>query len=170
MENRTNIFILDTDVGANARSHCDKHVVKMILESAQMLCTIANELGVDSPYKSTHKHHPSTKWAAASKDNYKWLYELMLALNEEFMYRFGHSKNHLSVDKFLSGVSMADVLSKLSDDGLTPFAQAMPDEYKNDDAVKAYRDYYENAKKDILKYTKRSTPYWLKGAWDEAAV
>lgn len=166
-----NIFILDTDVGANARAHCDKHVVKMILESAQMLCTIANELGVDSPYKSTHKHHPSTVWAASSKDNYKWLYDLMLALNEEFMYRFGHTKNHLSVDKFLAGVNMSDVLDKLSDDGLTPFAQAMPDEYKNSDAVKAYRDYYNGVKRDILKYTKRAMPYWVKGNnWYEATI
>jgi hypothetical protein len=166
-----NIFILDTDVGANARAHCDKHVVKMILESAQMLCTVANELGVESPYRSTHKHHPSTKWAALTRQNYQWLYELMLALNEEFMYRFGHTQNHLSVDKFIRGVNLADVLSKLPDDELTPFAQAMPDEYKNDDAVKAYRDYYNNVKKDILHYTKRAMPYWVKGNnWYEATI
>jgi hypothetical protein len=165
-----NIFILDNEVGANARAHCDKHVVKMILESAQMLCTVANELGVESPYRSTHKHHPSTKWAALTRQNYNWLYELMLALNEEFMYRFGHTQNHLSVDKFLRGVNLADVLSKLPDDGLTPFAQAMPDEYKNEDAVKAYRDYYANAKNHILNYTNRATPYWLKGVWNEASI
>lgn len=158
-----NIFILDSEVGANARAHCDKHVVKMILESAQMLCTVANELGAASPYKSTHKHHPSTKWAATSRQNYAWLYDLMLALNEEFMYRFGHTKNHLSVDKFLRGVNLGDVLSKLPDAGLTPFAQAMPDEYKNNDAVVAYRDYYQNAKASILAYTKRGFPEWLKG-------
>lgn len=165
-----NIFILDTDVASNAQAHCDKHVVKMILESAQMLCTIANELGVESPYKSTHKHHPSTKWAASSKANYIWLYELMLELNKEFMYRFGHTKNHLSVDKFMRGVDIDQVLAKLSDLGLTPFAQAMPDEYKNDDAVKAYRDYYNNVKKDILKYTKRAMPTWTTGGLNEAAV
>lgn len=166
-----NIFILDTDVKANAQAHCDKHVVKMILESAQMLCTIANELGVESPYKSTHKHHPSTKWAASTKENYQWLYDLMLELNKEFMYRFGHTKNHLSVDKFMDGVNMADVLGKLPADGLTPFAQAMPDEYKNSDAVKAYRDYYTNVKKDLLKYTKRATPSWVNMEnWYEAAV
>jgi hypothetical protein len=156
-----NIFVLDTDVSKAALAHCDKHVVKMILESAQMLCTVANELGVDTPYRSTHKHHPSTKWAAASKDNYLWLYNLMLALNEEFRYRFGHDHNHLSVDKFLGRVELNQVLDRLEDNGLTPFALAMPDEYKTNDAVESYRRYYANAKKDLLTYTKRFAPLWL---------
>lgn len=162
-----NIFILDNDVTANAQAHCDKHVVKMILESAQMLCTIANEAGCESPYKSTHKHHPSTKWAASSKSNYLWLYNLMGALNKEFMHRFNHTKNHLSVDKFAAGVKLDAVLASLPDVGLTPFAQAMPDEYKNVNAVKAYRNYYVNAKSDLLKYTKRNAPVWIKRSTHE---
>ena len=96
-----NIFYLDSRPHVAAKDHCDKHVVKMILESAQMLCTAHRELDGDVPdvfYKSTHKNHPSTIWARSKAGNYRWLYDLFVSLCDEYTYRYG--KVHLSDKKF----------------------------------------------------------------------
>ena len=155
-----NIFVLDYNPQIAAEMHCDKHVVKMILESAQMLCTIANHLCYDSPYKSTHLNHPCTIWARESRQNYMWLMQLFEFLHDEWQYRFNHTDNHLSYYK-LQNVDFDAILNALPDAGLTPFAQAMPDEYRDVDAVIAYRTYYINDKADLLNYTKRKEPQWL---------
>ena len=68
-----NIFILDKDPKTAAEYHCDKHVIKMILETAQMLCTAHWETGSQAPYRATHKNHPCTKWTRLNTSNYKWL-------------------------------------------------------------------------------------------------
>ena len=71
-----NIFYLDSDPYVAAKMHCDKHVVKMILESAQMLSTAHRVLDGDEYaderglYKMAHKNHPSTIWVRTSTDNY----------------------------------------------------------------------------------------------------
>lgn len=154
-----NIFVLDRDPVIAAQMQCDKHVVKMILESAQMLSTVHRQYGNDDVqlYKSTHKHHPCTLWAAASRSNYRWLYDHFRALNDEYFYRY--YRGHLSWTK-LSNV-LADPPAAMRDEDATPFAQAMPDEYKHDDPVVAYRAYYRNEKADLLTYTKRERPSWL---------
>jgi hypothetical protein len=153
-----NIFVLDDDHQKCAQYHCDKHVVKMILEYAQILSTnvrIANdcELG----YKITHRNHPCTIWARKSLSNWLWLKKLSYHLNEEYKYRYGHIRNHKSYDviETLPTPNIPDV-------GLTPFAQAMPDYCKADDAVDAYRRYYILEKKDIVNWKKRNLPNWYK--------
>ena len=83
-----NIFVLDTDIEICSQYHADQHVVKMILESAQMLCTVLNKNGIRAPYRSTHSNHPCTLWAGASLENWRWLRDLALALNQEYRYRF----------------------------------------------------------------------------------
>ena len=83
-----NIFVLDIDPQLAASLHLDKHVVKMPLETAQMLCTINAEFGIDVPYKATHKNHPCTLWAKATKANYQWLTALGLNLCYEYTYRY----------------------------------------------------------------------------------
>lgn len=150
-----NIFILDEDIATCARYHNDKHVVKMILESAQMLCTTLHESGGDAPYRSTHKNHPCTIWARQSLSNWRWLRDLALALNEEFKYRYDKSTDHKSatIVKSLPEPNIPDI-------GLTPFAQAMPDEYKTADAVEAYRNYYKGEKAEIAQWKKRQKPDW----------
>ena len=154
-----NIFVLDTDPTIAAQMQCDKHVVKMPLECAQMLSTVHRHYGSDDfqLYKSTHKHHPCTLWAATSRANYAWLFDHFRALNDEYKYRYGNT--HLSWFK-LQAV-LAEPPAQMRDDDLTPFAQAMPDEYKHDDAVVAYRAYYINEKANLLTYTKRDQPIWL---------
>lgn len=176
-----NIFFLDKDPQLAAEYHHDKHVVKMILETAQLLSTahrvIDGEQYIDQStgrkikrwkmsdqsiddvmYKATHMNHPSNVWARESKDNYMWLYRLFINLCNEYTHRYG--KVHATYNK------LAFILSQppknIKDIGITNMPQAMPDEYKNVDSVIAYRAYYCGAKKDQSKYTKREVPNWLK--------
>ena len=67
-----NIFYLDENHETCAQYHCDKHVIKMILETAQLLCCVHWVSGVEAPYKKTHVNHPSSVWARESLTNYKW--------------------------------------------------------------------------------------------------
>jgi hypothetical protein len=150
-----NIFILDSDINECAKYHNDKHVVKMILESAQMLCTAVNLSGGDAPYRSTHKNHPCSIWVRESLSNWRWLRDLTLALNDEFKFRYDKDTDHKSaiIVKSLEEPNISDV-------GLTPFPQAMPDEYKGEDPVDSYRRYYVKDKHHIAKWTKRRVPEW----------
>lgn len=151
-----NIFILDKKIEKCARYHCDQHVVKMILESVQMLCTALNKKGFVTPYKSTHAKHPCVLWVEESFDNFTWLKDLTVALNAEYRFRFDRDVDHKSIL----------VLNELSNHtyenrGLTEFAQAMPDKYKiPGDAVAAYRQFYLGEKMGFAKWTKRSVPKW----------
>ncbi|WP_163132624.1 pyrimidine dimer DNA glycosylase/endonuclease V [Agarivorans sp. Alg241-V36] len=152
-----NIFILDQDITRCAEYHCDQHVVKMILESVQMLCTALNKKGFVTPYKSTHVNHPCVLWVEQSYDNYLWLKQLTLALNQEYRFRYNKSVDHKSIA----------VLNKLGEfkypsAGLSEFAQAMPEQYKKpNNAVSAYREFYLGEKMAFAKWTKRSAPAWL---------
>lgn len=150
-----NIFVLDVNPSECAKMHYDKHVVKMILEQTQIMCTVLDGLGYSVPYKSTHKNHPCTKWSRESLSNYLWLREMTLELHKEFQYRYGKLHKAGLVAESLP-------IPNIKDFGLTPFAQAMPDEYRNKNFVKAYRDYYKFGKSDLIKYTKREIPSWLK--------
>lgn len=152
-----NIFVLDNDPHIAASQHCDKHVVKMILESVQMLSTVRVRYGASAPYKPCHKHHPCTLWVGASRDNYIWLVELALALGDEFKKRYG--KTHLSIIRLME---ILDPPRGIPDIGLTEFVQAMPDAYKRPaDAVEAYRTYYINDKARFATWTRgASVPDW----------
>jgi hypothetical protein len=147
-----NIFVLDNCPEFAAKYQCDKHVVKMVLETAQLLCS-AHET---APYKRTHYNHPCAIWTRSSMGNYDWLVRHGLALAREYTFRY--NKIHKSTE-----VIEWAMLNKpnILDLGLLPFAQAMPDQYKNpDDAVSAYRNYYMNEKARIATWTKTETPYW----------
>lgn len=167
-----NIFILDIEPEIAARLHCDKHVVKMVLEYAQLLCTAHRELdpGRTFPedfYKSTHKNHPCAVWTRESVSNYRWLYRLFTCLCKEYTHRYG--RVHLCETKlqlFLSSVPMNIPLGDL-----TPFVSCMDKQYIVDSPLMShfnvqhtianYRNYYKLGKKDLLKYTKRDTPIWV---------
>lgn len=154
-----NIFVLDLDPTKAAQAHNDKHVVKMVLETAQILCTVLNSKGHTTPYRSTHKHHPSVLWAGRSLENFMWLKNLGLELCKEYTFRY--NKKHACEDIIKNLVPNSNDFQLKN---LTIFAQAMPDEYKNKDPVVAYRNYYLGAKKELLKYTKREMPVWIKEA------
>lgn len=153
-----NIFVLDSDPAKAATYHCDKHVVKMIVESAQMLCTAHHVLDsvIDKSllYRKTHVNHPCSVWCRQSKSNYDWLYRLFISLCDEYTKRY--NKVHKTYIKF------KDVLLNNPvkyDEGLTKFALAMPDHYKLDSAIKSYRLYYIKEKYKIAKW-KTKKPDW----------
>ena len=126
-----NIFYLDRDPVVAAQMSCDKHVVKMILESAQMLCTAKRVLdGIEWTdytkngrkirrwrlentneeaiiYKASWLKHPSTQWVMASSYNYMWLYRHMMALNNEYKLRYNHTKGSYVCRKIRSIIECA---------------------------------------------------------------
>ena len=123
-----NIFVLDTNPKKCAKLHVDKHVVKMILEHAQMVCTTHHlhpSGKYDIPYKKTHENHPCSKWLRDSIENYDWLYKMTKALNDEYKYRFNHDVNHKSFD-VIESLPTPD----LPNIPRTRFARAMPDKCK----------------------------------------
>ena len=142
-----NIFYLDKCPKISAKYQYNKHVVKMILESAQMLCTAHHELLHDPlvPYKKAHRHHPCTVWTMRSGQNYAWLYYHMMALGDEYTKRY--NKTHLSI------IKCEDKLAKLPggilETGFEQPPQAMPDEYKNKCSIQAYWNYYIGDKSHI---------------------
>lgn len=153
-----NIFVLDNDIEKCAEYHCDQHVIKMILESVQILCTVLYKKGISVPYRPTHQKHPCVLWAENSYDNFVWLKTLAFALNEEYRYRFDKSKDHKSIN-VLNEISSTRFRKR----GLTEFVQAMPEKYKvKGDPVLAYRKFYVNEKMGFARWTKRAMPYWVK--------
>jgi len=140
-----NIFYLDNDPKIAASYFYDKHKVKMILESAQMLCTAHhhyNEMyGTDYfvPYKKAHYNHPSSIWCRENKAQYMWLYNHMMALGEEYTARYG--KLHKTIEK--CSVVLKYAPSQIPNTEFTQPPQCMPDEYKVEgDSVQAYWNYY----------------------------
>ena len=150
-----NIFILDTDPTKAATMLCNKHISKMILESAQLLCSA--HPNKHAPYKRTHYNHPCAKWARASKQNYFWLLEHAYAMCREYTCRYG--RRHKSQD-VIEWCDDHCVELSFAEHDLTPFAQAMPHQYRQDDAVSAYREYYINEKAHFAKWPNGAIPYW----------
>jgi arylsulfatase A-like enzyme len=157
-----NIFVLDLDPKKCAQYHCDKHVVKMIVETAQLLSTAHHVNGVNLAlegmlYKKTHVNHPCAIWARKSLENYLWLSRLGLELIDEYRIRYG--KWHKTFDLM---VLLSDYIPMyFQDKYITQRPLCMPDKYKQSDPVFAYRDYYKNEKRSILQY-KTKIPDFLK--------
>jgi hypothetical protein len=158
-----NIFYLDRDPIAAAQQHCDKHVVKMVLETAQLLSTahwLQGEAGYAERhglYKPTHAKHPSAIWVRDCAGNYDWTFALLCALCDEYRHRYG--RQH-ATERLL--MPLSEVPAKLDYRGrFVPPPQCMPEEFKRPDAVSAYRAYYQGAKAAFARWTKRTTPDWF---------
>ncbi len=151
-----NIFVLDRDPIAAAAMMCDKHVVKMILETAQMLCAAGIAKGYDMPYGATHTRHPCTLWAGESKANWDWLVGHGLALCSEYTLRYGKVHKSQSVIEFARDMDI-----EFDKHELTPFAQAMPAQYKNECVVTAYRAYYMGEKARFATWKTESPDWWI---------
>jgi hypothetical protein len=151
-----NIFFLDFDPKKCAEYHLDKHAIKMILETAQLLCSAHWVNNSEAPYKLAHKNHPCSIWVRKSLSNYLYLCELGLELCKEYTYRYG--KRHKSQD-----VIEWCLINKpnIHDIGFTEPAKAMPDEYKTSDVIESYRNYYRGAKKDFATWKNRPVPDWF---------
>jgi hypothetical protein len=188
-----NIFILDTNPITAAQMHCDKHVPKMCVEAAQMMASALRRHGATDedmpltkagkPYKGGYKHHPCTVWAGDCEGNFNWLVHHAVALCEEYRKRFG--KRHACHDPIIdmSALEMTLNPNRVEPMPLTPFALAMPDEYRpkhstptmpidkdkyivshaaGSDAVKAYQAYYHS--KQFAKWEKGTpAPHWWRG-------
>ncbi|CAL6001168.1 Conserved_hypothetical protein [Hexamita inflata] len=161
-----NLFILSRNRRKNARYHCDRHVTKMIVEAAQQA---SSALSVVSPsvyqyhqehiYKVTHVKHPCVIWCTQSFENYKYACEYGILLSIEFENRYKHSHKSRAVVEYLLKVG-EEIKDQFKQQELTPFAQAMPEEYRCDDAIKAYRNYYIHDKKKIATW-KTEEPKWF---------
>jgi hypothetical protein len=164
-----NIFFLNLDPKKCAQMHLDKHVVKMILESVQLLCS-AHHIHPNSnyipPYKLTHKNHPCSIWVRKSLSNYLWLVKLTRELCIEYTFRY--NKKH-KCEEYLD--DLENNVPLIEDIGLTVPAMAMPDTYKSklsetfDDNIEAvidaYKQYYFFEKNYILSWKKREIPDFI---------
>lgn len=157
-----NIFFLHLLPQICAEMHIDKHVIKMILETTQLLCSAHHMTNSEyTPcYKLTHKNHPCAIWTRESKDNYIWLCRLGEELCKEYTYRY--QKNH-KCQSYIE--DLAKNVPKLPELGFTKPAQAMPKMYKDDDVIDAYRTYYFFGKMSIHswkgKVAGRPPPEWI---------
>jgi hypothetical protein len=173
-----NIFYLDNNVKTCAEYHNDKHVVKMILEYAQLLSTahrvldgneyidassgrrikrwrLGNESMENMLYKASHINHPSAIWVRQSNNNYNWLMCLLQDLLQEYTHRYG--KIH-ATDRLVYWLRKPP--TNIPVGYFTQPTPAMPDEYKVPDSIQSYRNYYIGAKKTMAKWKKRPIPEW----------
>jgi hypothetical protein len=173
-----NIFYLHSDPKICAQMHVDKHVVKMILEYAQLLSTahriLDGEEYIDASsgrrikrwrlpdadleqhlYKASHINHPSAIWVRQSNNNYNWLMCLFQELLLEYTHRYG--KYH-STERLVYWLRKPP--ANIPVGPKTQPTLAMPDEYKVPDSIQSYRNYYIGAKNTMAKWKKRSIPEW----------
>ncbi len=201
-----NLFILHTDPVIAAKYYCDLHVPKLVVECYQMLGSAVRKHGATdeqmpltqkkTPLVGGYPNHPVTIWVSMSRDNYRWTIAHALALCSEFQKRFGKEHYCANGIEILNGLEhlipetyMADASGgvyqgvglPIEKTGMTPFALAMPDEYRprglmldpvlnwvrvlkshatGDEAVQAYRRYYHS--KTFAEWNKgRSMPDWF---------
>lgn len=175
-----NVFYLDPDPKKCAEMHCDKHVVKMIIEYAQLLSTAhrvldgteyydktANGRNIKrwflpddrelNLYKASHVNHPSNIWVRQSVQHYNWLYQLWYQLCKEYTHRY--EKEHLTFTKLKNILGMNP--NKLNNAGFVQPTPAMPDYCKKGTSLESYRFYYIEEKKRFAKWTNRKTPTWF---------
>ena len=164
-----NLFILSLIQREIAQYMMDKHVSKILLEAVQMLCSAKRVLDPDDEvndriYKLAHKNHPVTIWCRKSKANFIWTLDLVEELHNEWKYRYGHPENKFHKSYLISLTLRENMPSddKFEVEGLTPFALAMPVEYKKEDPVESYRNYYMSEEKQrIATWNKlRGKPEW----------
>jgi len=177
-----NIFYLDSSAVESAKMHCDKHVVKMIVEYAQLLSTahrvLDGEMYIDSSsgrkikrwqhpdadfednlYKACFVKHPSAIWARESPCNYNWLQLLWHHLCEEYTYRY--NKDHATYIKLARYLEILPRNLSFANNA-TVVPQCMPDDVKSENPVDGYRNYYSQYKKDFARWTNRPTPEFMK--------
>lgn len=150
-----NIFWLDNDLRQCAIAHCDKHVVKMCVEYAQILSTVSRQAGLEQGYRETHKNHPCVKWCSESIFNRVMLFQLELCLGAEFTYRFGKQHKSVELVKTLKLPNLPLILP-------TKPPLCMPDKYKTDDVILSYREYYIGEKQEITYWSYRPMPEWYR--------
>lgn len=152
-----NIFVLDKDPMLAAKYHCDKHIVKMILESAQLLCSAHWVSGSQAKYRLTHKNHPCSIWVRESIENYDWMCYFSMCLCMEYTSRYGKThKSQETIEWCCINKPNLNSTGVVSDHPL-----CMPEKYKSDDVVTSYRSYYLGEKMEFAKWSKSEKPPWV---------
>ena len=171
-----NIFFLDRDPAKAARYHCDKHVVKLILESAQLLSTAHRVLDGDNNhqlnndsmnitlYKATHINHPSAKWVRSGIMEYRWTFDLFFFLLVEYNLRW--NKKH-KCNSMINSLMDAPQNIPTNDFNLTDPPLVMPEDCMAACPVYSYRKYYMTHKKDIAQWKYSPRPDWFELHTDE---
>lgn len=155
-----NIFYIDPNPIVAAQQLVDKHVVKMIVESAQMLCTAHWETGGSAPYRKAYSNHPSTLWVRQSIQHYNWLVNHGLGICDEYTYRYGKKHKTQTTLEWLR-----DNKPNISDNGFVDPPLCMPDIYKIDNAINSYRNFYVKDKVGVKgldwKKDPNKKPQWF---------
>ena len=180
-----NVFYLNSSPVQCAQQHCDKHVVKMVVEYAQLLSTahrildgslvlgntksgrsvkrfVLPDRRDDALYLASHINHPDSIWVRESSGNYEYLYKLFVALCDEYTHRYG--KVHATDTKLRKLLALHP--ENIACGEMTEVPQAMPDHCKRSDAIAAYKNYYITEKKHFAKWKNRSTPKWFADAME----
>jgi hypothetical protein len=180
-----NIFYLHEETKECAKQHLDKHVVKMILEYAQLLSTAhrlldgyeyegksisgrkamrwkLDDAREDNLYMASHMKHPSGMWCRETSGNYLWLYNLWRDLMKEYTFRYG--KHHVA-ERLIPFLDNLPKNIKIA--GITPMPQCMPEQYKVSDSIQAYKNYYIGDKQRFAVWTNRPIPEWYVKAYRE---
>jgi hypothetical protein len=160
-----NIFFLSFDTKKCAIMHNDKHLVKMIIEMAQLLSTAQHlsngKANKEIIYKASYNNHPCAIWVRQCKENYLWTLQLLEELLNE--YEFRYMKEH-KTKRLLKELSLIPELNTL--DQKTPPPLIVSDDCKTIDnffilkTIKSYRKYYLDYKRHLAKWTKRQPPAW----------
>lgn len=150
-----NIFYLDPDPIVAAQQQCNAHVIKMTLETTQILCSVLWQYGHEAPYRPTHIMHPCVVWAGQSAAHFEWLHRHGYAQAMEYHYRY---KRYHKCHFVLLGLRQP-IMPYYR---FVPPPQAMPDYCRHPDTVEAYRRCYINEKQHILEWTRRDPPYWIR--------
>lgn len=177
-----NIFYLHFVPSICAMYHVDKHVVKMILETVQLLCTAVRIIGERSNgihsvsslpflYKSSHINHPSAIWTRSNINNWRWLLSLGFALSEEYTYRYGKVHRSTRILKLLDK-HQHSFYYLFSDEPFFPPTPAMPDScIKIVDGyilpLESYRQYYRTHKSHLHSWRKRPVPEFIDAKNDD---
>lgn len=188
-----NLFLLAIDPRENAEMHCDQHVVKMILEATQVMCSVLHidkalgtytpraltkdesrlvrESSVQTPqwYKPTHVNHPLVIWARTSLENFLFVKQYALALTEEYKFRF-QKLSHRS-GELCASLPIPKYIPQFHPSPIT-FVTCMPDEFRIDisDPVACYREFYKKSKSTFAKYRHRHPPKWLPFTMDNQNI
>lgn len=175
-----NIFYLDRNVYSCAHAACDKHIVKMITEYAQLLSGALLELGFEAPYKMTHRNHPCAKWVRGSYYNFRYLFDLITQYHVEYQIRYGREKQHGAWVKIYETIRTIGI-GQIRDRFVEVFGRTgpsippcvVPDQYKvysdeetlvqtADDVVQSYRNYHIGDKLRFVTYRNVQPPEWIR--------
>ena len=177
-----NIFYLHEKPKICAQYHVDKHCVKMIVESAQLL-SIAHRI-LDGHeivghtqtgrkakrwvlpdsretilYHATHVNHPSAIWCRKNDKNYMWLAELMEELCIEYTYRYERVHKKQEIDLLCK---LKKIPTNIPISQFTQPTPAMPDQYKIlGNSLQSYHNYYNGEKQRMFNWKKRQVPEFI---------